>query len=160
MYALNESLAFLLNRTGVVVASAFTLELKERGLSLSMWRVLAALWGAGGQTLSGLAEVASIEVSTLSRQVGSLVEKGLVHREQSGLHWRSVNIGLTAAGRDLVEQLVPAVARHEAAALDDVSVADARRLKLLLDKIYANLIALDQAHLTEKPGRRKGQITT
>lgn len=155
MYVLNESLAFLLNRAGAAVASAFTQELKGCGLTLPMWRVLAALWGAGGQTLSGLSEVASVEISTLSRQVGTLVAKDLVYREQSGVNWRSVNISLTPKGRALVERLLPAVARHEAVALDDVSAADARRLKLLLNKIYTNLVSLDQVHMLESEEREE-----
>ena len=149
MYALNESLAFLLNRAGASVASAFTIELKERGLTLPMWRVLAGLWGVGGQTLSGLAEITSVEISTLSRQVGALAEQKLVLRQQSGLNWRSINISLTAEGRALVERLLPAVQRHEHAALEGVTAADVRRLKLLLNKVYANLIALDKPLLLD-----------
>ncbi|WP_206243955.1 MarR family winged helix-turn-helix transcriptional regulator [Novosphingobium terrae] len=147
MYALNESLAFLLNRAGAAVATAFTLELKDCGLTLPMWRVLAALLGTGEQTLSGLAEVTSVEISTLSRQVGTLVDKKLVNRQQSGLHWRSVNISLTPEGRALVEELLPAVARHEQVALDGVNPADIRRLKLLLNKVYSNLANFDQVQL-------------
>jgi len=154
MYALNESLAFLLNRTGVAMGNAFTQELKERGMTLPMWRVLAALWGAGEQTLTGLAEVTSVEISTLSRQVAALADKELVSRQQSGINWRYINIGLTPAGRKLVEELLPAVERHEQAALEGISPADIRRLKSLLNQIYGNLMSFDKAILTA-PKRKK-----
>ena len=144
MYALNESLAFLLNRAGAAVAGAFTLELKECGMTLPMWRVLAALWGNGEQTLSGLSEVTSVDISTLSRQVASLVGKRLVFRQQSGVNWRSININLTPEGRVMVERLLPVVERHERAALDGMSPADVRRRKVLLDTVYGNLVALDE----------------
>lgn len=144
MYVLNESLAFLLNRAGSAVASAFTAELKAGGLTLPMYRVLAALWGNGEQTLSGLSEVTSVEISTLSRQVAALAEKKLVFRQPSGVNWRSINISLTSEGRATVERLLPVVERHERAALDGVSQADVRRLKLLLKSIYGNLVALDE----------------
>lgn len=160
MYALNESLAFLLNRAGVAVASAFTQELKDCRLTLPMWRVLAALWGTGEQTLSGLSEVISVEVSTLSRQVSTLVERELVYRQQSGVNWRSVNISLTPTGRTLVERILPSVTRHEAAALDGISPADVRRLKTLLNKIYTNLISLDQVHPLDTQDSERNQITT
>ena len=39
--------------------------------------------------------------------------------------------------------------RHERAALDRVSAADVRRLKLLLKAIYANLVALDEIRSIE-----------
>ena len=145
MYVLNESLAFLLNRAGAAVGSAFTAELKECGMTLPMWRVLAALWGNGEQTLSGLSEVTSVELSTLSRQVAALAEKRLVFRQPSGVNWRSINISLTPDGRATVDRLLPVVERHERAALDGVDPADVRRLKRLLKSIYSNLVALDEA---------------
>ena len=153
MYALSESLAFLLNRAGAAVGSAFTLELKACGMTLPMWRVVAALWGSGEQTLSGLAEVTSVEISTLSRQVASLAEKGLVSRRQSGMNWRSINIALTPQGRVLVE-------RHERAALDGVSPGDARRLKLLLNKIYDNLLEFDEVRSIDDGEADPDQIAT
>ena len=113
-------------------------------MTLPMWRVLAALWGNGEQTLSSLSEVASVEISTLSRQVGALADRQLVSRQPSGVNWRSINISLTPAGRATVERLLPVVERHERAALDQVSAADVRRLKLLLKTIYGNLVALDE----------------
>lgn len=149
MYALNESLAFLLNRAGAAVGSAFSLELRDCGMTLPMWRVLAALWSAGEQTLSGLSEVTSVEISTLSRQVATLADRELVARRQSGVNWRSINISLTSKGRVMVERLLPTVERHERAALDEVNSADIRRLKLLLDKIYHNLVTLDKVLLIE-----------
>ena len=149
MYALGESLAFLLNRAGAAVGNAFTLELKQCGLTLPMWRVLAALWSAGEQTLSGLAEITSVEISTLSRQVAALHDKQLVLRRQSGMNWRSVNISLTPQGRVLVERLLPVVERHERAALDGVSAAEARRLKVLLNRVYSNLVAFDEVLLVQ-----------
>jgi DNA-binding MarR family transcriptional regulator len=146
MYALSESLAFLLTRTGAAMGIAFTLELKECGMTLAMWRVLGALWGSGEQTLSGLAEVTSVEISTLSRQVASLVEKKLVVRRQSGINWRSINIGLTPQGHALVERLLPVVESHERAAFNGINPADIRRLKLLLNKVYQNLLEFNEVH--------------
>ena len=148
-YVLNESLAFLLNRAGAAVGGAVTVALKEFGMTLPMWRVLAALWGSGEQTLSGLSEVTSVEISTLSRQVATLAERELVFRQPSGVNWRSINISLTPEGRATVERLLPVVERHERAALDRVSASDVRRLKLLLKAIYANLVALDEIRSIE-----------
>lgn len=145
MYSLNESLAFLLNRTGLAVATAFSLELKEIGLTMPMWRVLAQLWGNGDQTLNSLAKLTCVEISTLSRQVAMMEKKELLSRSQSGIDWRSINIALTPRGRRAVEQLLPVVERHEQAALADIPSADVRRLKLLLNKVFANINALDHA---------------
>lgn len=153
MYALNESLAFLLNRAGTAMGSAFTQELRELQMTLPMWRIIAALWSNGDQSLGGLSEVTSVESSTLSRQVAALVDKGLVSRRPSGIDWRSIHISPTPEGRALVERLLPSVERHEHAALNGISQADIRRLKQLLGRIYSNLAMLDEALPAERTTR-------
>jgi DNA-binding MarR family transcriptional regulator len=143
MHKLNKSLGFLLNRAGVAVANAFSQELKMSGMTLAMWRVLAALHDTGSQSLSGLSDFISVEVSTLSRQVTTLTERGLVASRPSVTEWRSIDISLTSAGRAVVMRLLPAVERHERAALDGLSAAEIRVFKTLLQKTYKNLCTLD-----------------
>lgn len=144
LYSLNESLAFLLNRTGSAIAAAFSQELKSLGLTMPMWRVLAALWSNGDQSLNALSELACVEISTLSRQVASLVATGLVSRNRSAIDWRSINLGLTPPGRAIVEQLVPLVQHHEQVAFSGITATDARRLRQLLNKIHSNIQSLDK----------------
>jgi DNA-binding MarR family transcriptional regulator len=143
MHTLNKSLGFLLNRAGVAVGNAFSQELKMSSMTLSMWRVLAALHDTGHQNLSGLADFINVEISTLSRQVATLTGRGLVSSGPSGADWRSIEIRLTPAGRAVVQRLLPAVERHERAALAGISAAEAQYFKDLLEKIYNNLCALD-----------------
>ena len=144
MYALNESLAFLINRTGSAMSSAFSQELRSLDLTVPMWRVLAGLWTRGEQSLNGLAELTCVELSTLSRQVASLAKQKLVVRSKSQIDSRSINIRLTERGRHMVERLLPAVERHERAAFAGISQADARRLRQLLNKVHANIISSDE----------------
>ena len=155
MYSFNESLPFLLTRTGAAMAGVFAQELKDLGLTMPMWRILAALWSNGDQSLGSLAELTSTEMSTMSRQVASLIRVGLASRHRSKVDWRSINIGLTGQGRNMVEQLLPVVERHEHVAFDGISAADARRLRQLLNKVYANIKAFDETAAAEPddPGR-------
>lgn len=139
MHTLKESLGFLLNRAGVAVANAFAQELKMSGLTLPMWRVLAALHDTGGQTLSGLADFISVEISTLSRQVSALAERGLISSRPSGKEWRAIEISLTAAGRVIVQRILPAVERHERAAFHGINAADVQYFKKMLNKVHGNL---------------------
>lgn len=144
MYVLNEALPFLLGRAGNAMTSAFSEEIKGLGLSVPMWRVLAALWGNGEQNLNSLAHITGVEISTLSRQVTRMSEKGLVVRSKSNVEWRAINIDLTGQGRQLVENMLPVVERHESAALSGVNAADVRRLKELLKRVYENISELDR----------------
>ena len=142
--SLKESLGFLLNRAGVAMGNAFTQELKMAGMTLAMWRVLAALHDTGHQSLGGLSVFIDVEISTLSRQVTTLVGRGLVISQPSGENWRSVDLCLTHAGHVVVQHLRPATERHERAALDGTDPAEIIKLKQLLDRIYSNLCTLDK----------------
>jgi hypothetical protein len=78
---LGDYLPYLVNRVGSIVAEQFGEEaLAPYGLSIAMWRVLAALASAGEQRQIDLADLTSIDSSTLSRLVTRLIRVGLVTR--------------------------------------------------------------------------------
>src|ERR1700722_4201187 len=77
-------LPYLVNREGSIVAEQFGEEaLAPHGLSIAMWRVLAALASAGEQRQIDLADLTSIDSSTLSRLVTRLIRLGLGTRPRS-----------------------------------------------------------------------------
>ena len=75
---LGDYLPYLVNRVGARIAASFTRELEPYSLSLPMWRVLAVLAQAGEQRQIDLAELTSIDASTLSRLVKTVQRLGLV----------------------------------------------------------------------------------
>lgn len=143
MFRLTDALPYLLNRAGVRMGETFTKAVEPYGISLSMYRVLAALRERGDRALGDLAEVTSIEVSTLSRLVGAMVGKGLVSRRRMDQNSRTVEINLTASGRDLVERLVPIAMHIERIGLEGVDASEIVGLKTSLARIHDNLDRLD-----------------
>ncbi|HYM31681.1 MAG TPA: MarR family transcriptional regulator, partial [Candidatus Cybelea sp.] len=106
MFDLSRYLPYLLNRAGSHVAAAFTREVRGQGITLPVWRVLAALNHRNGQRLGELSEMTAIEVSTLSRVLDLMQGKGLVARKP-GPDARSISVQLTAAGRAATRRIVP-----------------------------------------------------
>ena len=72
MYKLTDFVPYLLNRSGVGIAEVFSQKIAEDNLTVAMYRVLAMLKERRESTLGDLADVVSVEVSTLSRLVGTL----------------------------------------------------------------------------------------
>src|SRR5277367_219986 len=71
---LGDYLPYLVNRVGTIIAEQFGADaLARHGLSIADWRVLAVLASNGGQRQIDLADLTSIEASTLSRLVTRLV---------------------------------------------------------------------------------------
>jgi len=140
---LGASLPYLLNRAGVHIAAAFHEEVGPRfGVTVPLWRILAALVREDGQRLTELAERTSIDVSTVSRLVSGAVRRGLVSRHRSEDDARSVAIGLTEAGRALALQIVPVAQLYERIALSGFDEQEVAQLKSYLNRAYRNIISL------------------
>ena len=120
---LDNYLPYLINRVGSAIAEIYTGDtLAPLGLSLDMWRVLAALSNNGEQRL-----------------VTRMVRQGLVTRTRSKTSSREVVVALSAKGRAQVESLIPIAKRLEVTAADGLPPWDLAVFKRALRRMYVNL---------------------
>ena len=137
---LDNYLPYLVNRVGNIIAEQFGGEaLAPYRLSIAMWRVMAVLASKGGQRQIDLADLTSIDVSTLSRLVTRLVAMGVVSRTRSASRTREVVVKLTAKGKAQVARLMPIARDYEAVAIAGVRPEELAILKNSLRRIYANM---------------------
>jgi DNA-binding MarR family transcriptional regulator len=135
-----DFLPYLINRVGFALVHNFTRDaLAPTGLSIAMWRVLAVLPGNGEQRQIDLAEMTSIDASTLSRLVTRLVELGLVTRRRSTSSSREVVVDLTAKGLELVGRLIPIAQELERTAIAGVPPKDLAIVRRSLRRMYDNM---------------------
>ena len=133
-------LPYLINRVGSAMVASFTAEaLVRHGLSIDMWRVLAALSNNGKQRQVDLSTMTSIDVSTMSRLVSRLVRVGLVTRSRSVKSSREVVVALGPKGRALVGRLIPIAQRLERSATEGLPARDLAAAKRALRRMYKNL---------------------
>ena len=147
-FDLTTYLPYLINRTGVGLAGAFSREIAPYGVTLPMWRVLAALHHRDRLRVSDLAGLTSIDISTLSRLIGKMEKRNLVTRRRSPeADGRVVTVVVTPAGRAATRAIVPVAQRYEAMALAGFTADEAAALKRMLIRVYGNLSgdALDSA---------------
>jgi DNA-binding MarR family transcriptional regulator len=143
LYRLSNSFPYLLNRVGVRMGELFSRRIASFGVTLPMYRVLAALWEREDQRLSDLAAVTTAEISTLSRLVGEMKRKGLVTRSRLEDNGRTVAINLTSKGRSLVEELMPIAVHFEDVAVSNYSDEEISRLKIVFREIYESLGSIE-----------------
>lgn len=93
--------------------------LKPFGLRAFEWRVLAGLRGRQRSSMGELADMSSIDQTTLSRTVDRMVEAGWVLRLADADDMRVTRLALTPEGHALFEEIWPIVDR-----LNDATVAD------------------------------------
>jgi DNA-binding MarR family transcriptional regulator len=139
---LGDYLPYLVNRVGTIIADQFDEEaLAPHGLSIAMWRVLAALASAGEQRQIDLADLTSIDSSTLSRLVTRLIRIGLVTRTRSSTSNREVVVKLSAKGNSVVAGLIPIARAFEAESIGGLSQEELMLLKRCLRRMYSNMKA-------------------
>ena len=143
LYRLTKSLPYLLNRVGVQMGDLFSRRIAGFGVTLPMYRVMAALWEKGDQRLGDLAAMTTIEISTLSRLIGEMKRRGLVSRARLKDNGRTVAINLAPRGRSLVEQLMPIAIHFEEVAVRNLASRNVSDLKAVLEKIYESLKSLE-----------------
>jgi DNA-binding MarR family transcriptional regulator len=156
---LDNYLPYLVNRVGTIIAEQFGAEaLAPCHLSIAMWRVMAVLASKDGQRQIDLADLTSIDVSTLSRLVTRLVAIGVVSRTRSANSTREVVVKLTAKGKTLVGRLVPIAHDYEAVASAGVSAEDLATLKNSLRRVYANMKNRQRAAAAEGQPQKRGRV--
>jgi len=112
-----EFLPDLLARAAHALIQGFAEELRARGVSLPVWRVLAALLARPGETVTGLAEASLLQQPTTTKLLDRMVHDGLVTRAQDARDRRVVRVALTPEGEAKAAELVAVAETYEAEVL-------------------------------------------
>jgi DNA-binding MarR family transcriptional regulator len=115
--------------------------LRDFGLRVPEWRALAAMYARKHCTMSELADLATIDRTTLTRTVDRMQDSGWLERLADEEDMRITRLALTATGRRMFERIWPEVQRLNELALAGLSNAEIISLKKILGRMRANLEA-------------------
>jgi MarR family transcriptional regulator, organic hydroperoxide resistance regulator len=141
-FDLEKFTPYLINRVGLGIAEAFQRELVGHGLTIKTWRILAVAYHYGELTQRQLAAHTSLDPSTLSRLVATLVRRRLLVSTPHARDSRATCTRLSAEGRKHVESLTPTARWYERETLRGLSEADVLKLQEVLRRMYENLRGL------------------
>lgn len=110
----------------LVAVAARSLAAVADEVTLTQYRALVVLASRGPQTVAALAEAVAVTPPTASRLCDRLERKGLVERRADARDRRAVSLGLTTAGRELVDA-VTRRRREEIAGLLEAIPAEGQR---------------------------------
>jgi len=113
--------------------------LRPLGISIPQWRVLAVLHERADRTMNQLAELTTIDRTTLTRALDKMVRERLVERRGDPHDRRSVRLRLTEAGVAAFRRVLPRVIEQNERALGDFSDAELAKLRAMLHRMMANL---------------------
>jgi DNA-binding MarR family transcriptional regulator len=114
-------------------------ELKGLGLRVPDWRVLASLYARKRLSMRELADLSSIDRTTLTRTVDRMQDEGWVTRLADSRDLRVTRLSLTAAGERMFTRIWPAVDRLNRAALDGLPRGAVEMLAWTLERMKLNL---------------------
>jgi DNA-binding MarR family transcriptional regulator len=124
-----------LHRIGALLTDELCVVYRRHGLGEGEFDVLAALRRAGAPYERAPGELAAhtmVTTGALTKRVDRLERAGLVTRRASADDGRGRVVGLTTAGRELIDRAFADHMRNERRLLDALTPAEAARLERLL----------------------------
>jgi DNA-binding MarR family transcriptional regulator len=110
-------------------------------IGAGFWQ-LVLLGERGSTRISEIATALNLDISTVSRQLKLLEQRGLVEREADAEDGRVINVGLTKEGRAVLDRLVHARLALMDEALADWEQEDVSHLTSLLARFAVDLQAV------------------
>ncbi len=113
--------------------------LRPLAISIPQWRVLAVLHEFPGSTMNRLADLATVDRTTLTRALDNMVERGLVARRSDAADRRSIRLSLTETGLAVFFRVLPAVLDQNERAVAGFSKGELASLRSMLHRMVDNL---------------------
>jgi MarR family transcriptional regulator, organic hydroperoxide resistance regulator len=118
---------------------AINARFRPYGLDYPRWRVLAVLQEHSGATMGRLADLTSVDRTTLTRTLGLMESAGLIARREQKSDRRSLAISLTAQGRRVFARILPLTVAETDRALTGFSAEEIGVLRDWLRRMADNL---------------------
>ena len=120
---------------------AINARLRPYGVDYTRWRVLAVLQEHSGATMGRLADLTSVDRTTLTRTLGLMEKAGFVTRRERKNDRRSLAISLTTKGRRMFARILPLTLAETDRAVSGFSSEEIGTLRDRLRRMADNLRA-------------------
>jgi DNA-binding MarR family transcriptional regulator len=129
---IDDYLLCLMARASHAISAEFHITLRKAGVPVPVWRVLAALSGSPGETVTHLAEACLLQQPTMTKLLDRMVRDSIVKRVPDQRDRRVVRIMMLPRGEQIVRDLLVAAKAHEAEVMARFPAVDRLQLKQLL----------------------------
>jgi len=111
-------------------------------LTVTQWRVLAALGRFAPLTASDVGQRIVMDKVAVSRAVAGLMKRGLIERATDRDDRRRATLRLSARGRAMHSRIVPIALAYEAKLYQALNAEEARVFNTFADRLFARAEAL------------------
>lgn len=131
---LEDHIGYWLRCLSNFVSSSFETKLKKYGISVAQWVVLRIIYDYDGISLQRVADIASVDKSTISRIVEKLVKAGLLFAKE-GKNRRTIALSLSQEGIHLVPILAAEADKNDHAFFGTLSMEEKKDLLKMIHRI-------------------------
>jgi DNA-binding MarR family transcriptional regulator len=153
-FLLKNSPFFLIARVSGRYVLGMERVLKEIGMDMPGWRTLMIVREREPSSVSEIADLAVMRLSTMTRVVQRLELRGLVRLAARPTDARRTDVFLTADGRAMVRRVRTVASRTYRKAFHEMPAADLEVLNSLLRRVFDNLAPAPDASAA-RPSRRR-----
>lgn len=114
------------------------------GLTVTQWRVMAALGRFAPLTASEVGQRIVMDKVAVSRAVAGLTERGLIERATDRKDRRRASLRLSAKGRAMHGRIVPLALGYQERLYKALDADERRRFDTLTERLFAHAKALRQ----------------
>lgn len=132
-------LLYLLAASSERASEQFHEQVRQKGLRVPEWRVLASLVDNESLMVTHLARLSLMEQSRMTRIVDQMNKNGLLEKIEDSEDKRRVRVCLTRKGRALAKNLVVEANKHEKQLLSALEDTDASQIKPALQALLTTL---------------------
>jgi DNA-binding MarR family transcriptional regulator len=151
-FHLQDSIGYLVKRTQRLMHDRIEAVFASQGITFQQWVVLMHLRDGLATTTAGLCQELRHDSGAMTRLIDQLDERGFIGRQRQEADRRIVDLELTAAGRKMVESLIPLAVDTLNGALAGFTKADVAQMQGLLRKIITRVGELN-AEAEAAPGK-------
>jgi DNA-binding MarR family transcriptional regulator len=138
-FHLQDSIGYLVKRTQRLMHDRIEAVFASQGITFQQWVVLMHLRDGLATTTAGLCQELRHDSGAMTRLIDQLDERGFIGRRRQEADRRIVDLELTAAGRKMVESLIPLAVETLNGALAGFTKADVQQMQGLLRRIIARV---------------------
>jgi DNA-binding MarR family transcriptional regulator len=114
------------------------------GLTVTQWRVMAALGRFAPLTASDVGQRIVMDKVAVSRAVAGMMKRGLVERATDRTDRRRASLRLSARGRAMYARIVPIALAYERRLYEAFSAEETRSFDALTQRLFAHAKRLRQ----------------
>lgn len=115
------------------------------GLTVTQWRVMAALGRFAPLTASEVGQRIVMDKVAVSRAVAGLTKRGLIERATDRQDRRRASLRLSSRGRAMHARIVPIALAYEARLCRSLNAEERRTFDSLADRLFAHATALRES---------------